>query len=130
MGQGERGEGGVRGHVSADDGFSLLIDACIRIHPGPPEPHRAGEARCQRGPRGAYEAGVYNDIQTPHKPTINTYDTYTRQFGGFAGDQGDGFADQAVDPRAMTTGIIPLLTDAQWLLVGTLPMASGLSGST
>lgn len=51
-----------------------------------------------------------------------------REFGGFAGDEdGDGFADQAVDPQAMTVGVIPLLTDAQWLLVGTLPMASALS---
>lgn len=53
------------------------------------------------------------------------------QFGGFAGDEsGKGFADQAVDPQAMTVGVIPLLTDAQWLLVGTLPMASALSACT
>lgn len=62
-----------------------------------------------------------------HTPTPNQT---THQFGGFAGDKGDGFADQAVDPQAMTMGIIPLLTDAQWLLVGTLPMASALSACT
>jgi fructokinase len=40
-----------------------------------------------------------------------------RQFQGFAGDQGDGFADQALQPFAL-----PLT--ACWLLVGTIPLAS------
>ena len=40
-----------------------------------------------------------------------------RQFQGFAGDQGDGFADQALQPVALPS-------NACWLLVGTIPLAS------
>ena len=40
-----------------------------------------------------------------------------RQFQGFAGDQGDGFADQALQAVALPSA-------AQWLLVGTIPLAS------
>ena len=40
-----------------------------------------------------------------------------RQFQGFAGDQGDGFADQALQPVAVTSA-------ARWLLVGTIPLVS------
>ena len=40
-----------------------------------------------------------------------------RQFQGFAGDQGDGFADQALQPVALPS-------TASWLLVGTIPLAS------
>ena len=44
-----------------------------------------------------------------------------RQFQGFAGDQGDGFADQALEPAA--------LPQARWLLIGTLPLAAPSSAS-
>jgi fructokinase len=44
-----------------------------------------------------------------------------RQFQGFAGDQGDGFADQALQPVALPAS-------ARWLLVGTIPLASPQSG--
>ena len=40
-----------------------------------------------------------------------------RQFQGFAGDQADGFADQALQPVALPSA-------ARWLLVGTIPLAS------
>lgn len=40
-----------------------------------------------------------------------------RQFQGFAGDQVNGFADQALQPVALTSA-------ARWLLVGTIPLAS------
>ena len=46
-----------------------------------------------------------------------------RQFQGFAGDQGDGFADQALQPVALPS-------TARWLLVGTIPLASPQSGQT
>ena len=45
-----------------------------------------------------------------------------RQFQGFAGDQGLGFADQALVP-------LPL-PPARWLLIGTLPLASPASAAT
>ena len=44
-----------------------------------------------------------------------------REFQGFAGDQGLGFADQALAP-------VPL-PQADWLLVGTLPLAAPVSGT-
>jgi len=42
-----------------------------------------------------------------------------RQFQGFDGDQGAGFADQALEPVA--------LPPARWLLIGTLPLATPTS---
>ena len=44
-----------------------------------------------------------------------------RQFQGFAGDQGAGFADQALEPAA--------LPQVRWLLIGTLPLAAPTSAS-
>ena len=44
-----------------------------------------------------------------------------RQFQGFNGDQGAGFADQALEPAA--------LPQARWLLIGTLPLAATTSAS-
>ena len=44
-----------------------------------------------------------------------------RQFQGFAGDEGAGFADQDLEPFA--------LPQARWLLIGTLPLASPSSAS-
>ena len=44
-----------------------------------------------------------------------------RQFQGFAGDEGAGFADQALEPAA--------LPQARWLLMGTLPLVAPTSAS-
>ena len=44
-----------------------------------------------------------------------------RQFQGFAGDQGAGFADQALEPAA--------LPEARWFLIGTLSLASPASAA-
>lgn len=44
-----------------------------------------------------------------------------RQFQGFAGDAGAGFADQALEPA--------MLPQAKWLLIGTLPLAAPKSAS-
>ena len=44
-----------------------------------------------------------------------------RQFQGFEGDQGAGFADQALEPVA--------LPPARWLLIGSLPLAAPTSAS-
>ena len=44
-----------------------------------------------------------------------------RQFQGFDGDQGAGFADQALEPAA--------LPKTRWLLIGTLPLAAPTSAS-
>ncbi|MCB4399718.1 carbohydrate kinase [Synechococcus sp. MU1625] len=44
-----------------------------------------------------------------------------RQFQGFAGDDGAGFADQALEPLS--------LPPARWLLIGSLPLAAPTSAS-
>jgi fructokinase len=50
-----------------------------------------------------------------------------RSFGGFSGERGQGFADQAVDAGALAADLDPLLAQAQWLLVGTIPLATAAS---
>ncbi|MFM2173260.1 MAG: hypothetical protein RLZZ54_1187 [Cyanobacteriota bacterium] len=50
-----------------------------------------------------------------------------RSFGGFAGDQGEGFADQALDATALQVNLPPLLAEARWLQVGTIPLATAAS---
>ena len=52
-----------------------------------------------------------------------------RQFGGFAGDRGEGFADQALDATELAAALGPLLAAARWLLVGTIPLASPAAAS-
>jgi fructokinase len=52
-----------------------------------------------------------------------------RSFGGFSGERGQGFADQAVDAGALAAALDPLLAQAQWLLVGTIPLASSASAA-
>ena len=50
-----------------------------------------------------------------------------RSFGGFAGDRGEGFADQALDSTALQASLPPLLATARWLQVGTIPLATAAS---
>lgn len=50
-----------------------------------------------------------------------------REFGGFAGDLGEGFADQAIDAAALEAPLVALLAEARWLSIGTLPLASSAS---
>ena len=50
-----------------------------------------------------------------------------RSFGGFAGDRGEGFADQALDATALQASLPPLLATARWLQVGTIPLATAAS---
>ncbi|HYP04381.1 MAG TPA: PfkB family carbohydrate kinase, partial [Cyanobium sp.] len=52
-----------------------------------------------------------------------------RSFGGFSGERGQGFADQAVDAGALAADLDPLLAQAQWLLVGTIPLATAASAA-
>lgn len=52
-----------------------------------------------------------------------------RSFGGFSGEQGQGFADQAMDAGALAADLDPLLAQAQWLLVGTIPLATPASAA-
>lgn len=52
-----------------------------------------------------------------------------RRFGGFAGDRGAGFADQALAAEALVDALKPLLPAARWLLVGTISLASPIAAA-
>ena len=78
--------------------------------------------------RGVNTTGLQWDPLRPSRIVRVQRDSQgERQFGGFAGDRGEGFADQAVDGEALAGVIDPLLAQAQWLLVGTIPLASPAS---
>ena len=78
--------------------------------------------------RGVNITGLQWDPLRPSRIVLVQRDSQgERQFGGFAGDRGEGFADQAVDGEALAGVIDPLLAQAQWLLVGTIPLASPAS---
>ncbi len=47
-----------------------------------------------------------------------------RTFNGFVGDVGKGFADQALDSHELLNTLEPLLSNAKWLLIGSIPLAS------
>ena len=59
--------------------------------------------------------------------------TGERSFGGFAGGAAEGgearFADQALDATGLSAALGPLLAQAHWLLVGTIPLASPAAAS-
>ena len=67
--------------------------------------------------RGLETALVQRDSQRPSRIVlVRRARDGERQFQGFAGDEGVGFADQALEP-------IPL-PQARWLLIGTLTLAA------
>ncbi len=70
------------------------------------------------------------DLERPSRIVLVRRDAAgERSFGGFSGDRGQGFADQAVDAAALGQAVSPLLADAAWLLCGTLPLASAASAA-
>ena len=78
--------------------------------------------------RGINITGLQQDNSRPTRIVLVKRDANgERTFGGFQGDQGLGFADQAI----LRTRIIkkwPLLADqTKWLIVGTIPLASEIS---
>ena len=79
--------------------------------------------------RGVNTAGLQWDRERPSRVVLVQRDANgERAFAGFAGDRGQGFADQAVDRRALAAAVEPAFAAAQWLLVGTLALASPASG--
>ena len=78
--------------------------------------------------RAVNTAGLQWDAERPSRVVLVQRDaTGERTFAGFAGDRGLGFADQAVDRRALAAVVEPAFASAQWLLVGTLALASPAS---
>ena len=68
--------------------------------------------------RGIESSGVQQDPERPSRIVlVRRTQGGERQFQGFAGDRGQGFADQALQPSTLPGS-------ARWLLVGTIPLAS------
>jgi fructokinase len=75
--------------------------------------------------RGVDTRALQWDAARPSRIVLVRRDaTGDRSFGGFAGDRGQGFADQGVDAGALSAALPDLLPQARWLLVGTIPLAS------
>ncbi len=73
--------------------------------------------------RGVETALLQQDAERPTRIVlVRRSRDGERQFQGFAGDQGLGFADEAVIKPAA-------LPQARWLLIGTLPLAASTSAS-
>ena len=74
--------------------------------------------------RGVENSGLQRDPDRPSRIVlVRRSQDGERQFQGFAGDGGQGFADQALGPVSLPQG-------ARWLLVGTIPLATDPSAST
>jgi fructokinase len=75
--------------------------------------------------RGVDQRGLQWDPQRPSRIVLVQRDAAgERRFGGFAGDLGQGFADQALDAGQLSAALGPLLAQARWLLLGTIPLAT------
>jgi fructokinase len=75
--------------------------------------------------RGVETSGLQRDAERPSRVVLVRRDAHgERSFGGFLGDRGAGFADQALDAEVLQQAAAPLLVRARWLLCGSLPWAS------
>jgi fructokinase len=78
--------------------------------------------------RGVDLSALQHDPTRPSRIVLVRRDAGgDRSFGGFAGDRGEGFADQALDATALQASLPPLLATARWLQVGTIPLATAAS---
>jgi len=78
--------------------------------------------------RGVNTRGIQWDPRRPTRQVLVWRDCRgERSFGGFLGDRGAGFADQALAAGALRTAAATLLPSAQWLVCGSLALASPLS---
>ncbi len=83
--------------------------------------------------RGVDTSSLQWDRQRPSRIVLVRRDAQgDRSFGGFAGDLGAGFADQALDAAELESRLQPGLggagrSEPAWLLTGTIPLASAPS---
>jgi fructokinase len=78
--------------------------------------------------RGVVLSALQRDPIRPSRVVLVRRDADAeRSFGGFSGNQGEGFADQALDASALQAALPPLLMAARWLQVGTIPLATAAS---
>lgn len=81
--------------------------------------------------RGVDTSALQWDPVRPSRTVLVRRDSAgDRSFGGFAGERGDGFADQAVEASALAAPLEELIAAARWLLVGTIPLASEASAAS
>jgi fructokinase len=77
--------------------------------------------------RGVDLRGLQHDLIRPTRIVLVTRDAQgDRCFGGFSGDRGQGFADQALDAAALSPD---LFAQGRWLLIGSIPLASPASAA-
>ncbi|MEB3333123.1 MAG: carbohydrate kinase [Synechococcaceae cyanobacterium] len=75
--------------------------------------------------RGVDTSALQSDPLRPSRIVLVQRDAAgERRFGGFSGDRGEGFADQALSAVELSATLAPLLEQVGWLLVGTIPLAS------
>ncbi len=80
--------------------------------------------------RGVDTSALQRDPRRPSRTVLVRRDAGgDRSFGGFAGEAGEGFADQAIEADVLALALTPLLEEARWLLAGTLPLASPASAA-
>ncbi len=72
--------------------------------------------------------GFQTDLRRPSRIVLVRRDIDgERFFQGFAGDDGMGFADQALEINDLKKSWPVISTKAKWLLIGTIPLASKIS---
>lgn len=78
--------------------------------------------------RGINISGLQKDTCRPTRVVLVRRDSDgERFFEGFEGDQGLGFADQAISREQIIRDWPLVVENAQWLVVGTIPLASEVS---
>ena len=81
--------------------------------------------------RGINITGLQKDNLRPTRIVLVRRDFEgERSFEGFAGDKGLGFADQAILLDQMIKDWPIVIDNAQWLVLGTIPLASEISSNT
>ena len=75
--------------------------------------------------RGVDQRAVQEDPERPTRVVlVRRSPSGERQFQGFAGDRGQGFADEALALAELRRAWPGLADQAAWLLVGTIPLAA------
>jgi len=78
--------------------------------------------------RGINISGLQQDTLRPTRVVLVRRDADgERFFGGFEGDKGLGFADQAISREQIIRDWPLVVKNAQWLVLGTIPLASEIS---